>query len=104
MKKTLKKIIAVACVAATMCSVAAMSASALTRHLYGDVNGDDVISMADVLLIQKHSMNLVEFDKYQLIAADVDGDGNVTLRDASMVQKLVAGAIDHLPVGDYFVY
>jgi len=104
MRTKIKRLVASACVVATMCSVSAVGAGALTRRLYGDVNGDGVISMADAVLIQQYGLQLVELDKYQLIAADVDGDGSVTLKDASMVQKLVAGVIDGFPVGDYFVY
>ncbi len=104
MKTKFKKIVAAVCAVATICSVSVVGASALTRRLYGDVNGDGVISMADAQLIQRYSLQLEEFDKYQLIAADVNGDGSVTLKDASMVQQLVAGVIDSFPVGDYFVY
>ena len=104
MKKAIKKFIAVACVAATMSSVAIISASALTRRLYGDVNGDGVISKADSTMIQEYLVGSVELDKYQLIAADVNADGYVNISDATDIQMLLAGAIDEFEAGDYFVY
>lgn len=104
MKKTIKKSIAVICIIAMMCSIAIVSAGALTRRLYGDVNGDGVISNADVTLVQQYGVGLVTLDKYQLIAADVNGDGVVDITDATMISELLYGLIDGFPVGDYFVY
>jgi len=104
MKTKIKKIVAAACVAATICSLSAVGASALTRRLYGDVNGDGVISNADADLILQYSTLMTDLDQYQKIAADVNGDGKVTTLDSLMVRRLVAGCIDSFPVGDYFVY
>lgn len=104
MKKKIKKFIAIVCVATTMCSMAAISSSALTRRLYGDVNGDGVISNADAILTQKYTLGTETFDKYQKIAADVDGDGTVGLADAIVIQKLLAGLITEFPVGECFYY
>lgn len=102
--KKFKKIISLACVAATLCSVGVVSASAYTRRLYGDVNGDGVISNADADLIQNYLVGIGLFDNYQKIAADVDGNGDVTIDDVTMIQKLLAGMIDEFPVGVYFLY
>ncbi len=84
MKKTFKKIISMACITVMMCGLATVEASALTRRLYG--------------------VKAVEFDKYQIIAADVNGDGEVTSADALLVLRLVEGLIDDLPVGSAFLY
>lgn len=104
MKKTFKRLIAAACVAATMCSAAVVGTSALTRRLYGDVNGDGVISNADATMVQQYAVGAIELDTYQKIAADVNGDGNINILDATLIQKLVNGLIDGFEVGDYFVY
>ncbi len=102
-KKTIKKAIAVICIVAT-CSIAIVSTGALTRRLYGDVNGDGIISNADVTLLQQYLVKSATLDKYQLIAANVNGDNYVDVNDATMISKLISGLIDEFPVGDYFVY
>ena len=99
MKKTIKRIIAVICIVATMCGIAMVSTGALTRRLYGDVNGDGIINNADVTLLQQYLAGFQELDEYQLIAADVDGD-----KDATMISFLINGYIDSFPVGEYFLY
>lgn len=104
MKKKFKKIIAVLCVVATMGSIAAVSASALTRRLYGDVNGDGIISNADASLVQKYVAKLVTFDTYQIIAANVDGNDEVNIRDVVMIHSLLDGEISEFPVGEAFLY
>lgn len=104
MKAKFRKTVAAVCIAATICSVSMVSASALTRRLYGDVNGDGVISKADVTLVQQYLAGTVEFDKYQKIAADVNVDGNIDISDTTDIQKLLAGIIDEFEAGNYFAY
>ncbi len=108
MKKTLRRIIAMVCAVMIMCSVAVMSVSAdsrkLTRRLYGDVNGDGVISKADATMIQQYIVELVELDNIQKIAADVTGDGDITVDDATEIQMLLVGLIDEFEVGECFYY
>ncbi len=59
-----------------MCSITVMLVSAdsrnLTRRLYRDVNGDGIISKADVTMIQKAIVREIESDNIQKIAADVN--------------------------------
>lgn len=104
MKNFFKKSIAGLCVAAILCGTSVIDAHALTRRLYGDVNGDDIISIDDATLIQKYLVGLEELDKYQLIAADVDKDGKVTIKDATLIQKLLAGIITEFETGECFYY
>lgn len=104
MKNFFKKSFAGLCITVTLCSMSIVDAHALTRRLYGDVNGDGVISKADVTLIQEYLVGKKDLDKYQLIAADVDGDGEVSLKDASLIQKLLAGLITEFSVGECFYY
>ncbi|MCI8670197.1 MAG: hypothetical protein HFI34_11885 [Lachnospiraceae bacterium] len=104
MKKAFRKIISMACITVMTVSLATVDASALTRRLYGDVNNDGIIDNKDVELIQEYLVDLVELDKYQLIAADVDKDGEVSIMDATLIQKLIEGLIDELPSGNAFLY
>ena len=53
----------------------------------GDVNGDDKVTAADALVIQRYSINLTKLDDEQLAAADVNGDGKVTAKDALVIQR-----------------
>ncbi|MCI8670196.1 MAG: hypothetical protein HFI34_11880 [Lachnospiraceae bacterium] len=104
MKNTFKKIISMACVTVLTTGLATVDASALTRRLYGDINNDGIINQTDVDILQQYMVKLIEFDKYQLIAADVDGDGRVSLNDVITLKRLVDGYIDELPVGTSFLY
>ncbi len=108
MKKTLRKIVAMVCAVMIMCSIAVMSVSAdsrkLTRRLYGDVNGDGIISKADVTITQQYIVDLVELDNIQKIAADVNGDGTINVIDLTDINKLLAGLIDEFEVGECFYY
>ncbi len=72
-----------------------------TIVVYGDANGDGIISTADALDIQKNAINKLELDAAKAEAADVANDGEVTTLDALNVQKYVVGklspVIDSLP-------
>lgn len=104
MKTKFNKIVAAICIVATVSSVSVVGASALTRHLYGDINGDGVISMADANLVQQYLAGIVELDKYQKIAADVNADGVIDIDDVTDIQKLLAGYFDEFEAGKYFAY
>lgn len=105
MKDIFKKTILGLCVAATLSSMFSINAhAALTRRLYGDVNGDGVISKADAEMILQSGVGNTSLDKYQFIAADVNGDGKVNAQDATLILKLLAGTITEFPVGDCFYY
>ena len=59
--------------------------------MYGDVDGDGNVTIADVTLIQQASIELVSFTNLQKQVADVNGDGKVNVLDASCVQRYIAG-------------
>lgn len=104
MKKLFIKWVAGLCIAVTLCSISTVDAHALTRRLYGDVNGDGVISQADAILIQRYIIELETLDNYQLIAADVSGDGVVSLEDAIRILRLLEGSETEFPAGECFYY
>lgn len=60
------------------------------RILVGDVNFDGIISVADATLVQQAAAEMVDFDKYETIAADCNGDGIVSVADATLIQKYAA--------------
>lgn len=58
----------------------------------GDVTDDGYLTNADLILVARHLVNLVEFDAVQLKAADFDGDGDVSNTDlVLMARTLVLG-------------
>ncbi|SDA13419.1 endo-1,4-beta-xylanase [Ruminococcus sp. YE71] len=68
--------------------------------LYGDANCDNVVDMADVLLIMQ---SVQAPDKYTIsdqgkLAADVDGKAGLTADDAAAVQKYLIGTVNKLPL------
>ncbi len=77
--------------------------------LYGDVDGDGTIALADATSILSEFASLAvgnaaTFDADQIVRADVDGDGEVALADATAVLNYFAAAgagMDPDPA-DYF--
>ena len=68
--------------------------------LYGDVNGDNKVSVVDATLIKKYLDNKKVLDDSALESADVDIDGFITNNDAELIQKYIAESISKLP----FIY
>ena len=56
----------------------------------GDINGDGVLDIQDITLLQRHLAEYVTLTESQLIAADVDGDGEVNINDATAMQRILA--------------
>ena len=63
----------------------------VAEPLYGDVNGDGVLTVADSTLIQKYCAEFVTFTEKQMKVADVNKSGKIEIGDATEVQKIVAG-------------
>ena len=55
----------------------------------GDVNGDGLISAADVALILRYDAGKIDLDDAYLEAADWDGDGEVTDMDAKALLRYI---------------
>ena len=66
-------------------------------QIYGDVNDDGTIALADAMLISQYVNNQRTFTQRQIIAADVNMDGSVTSADFDIVFSLVGGNITQLP-------
>lgn len=66
--------------------------------LYGDVNLNGAVSVADSTLIQKYLAHTATLTSEQLVAADVNGDGAVTTKDVTLIQMYVSNLIDSFPV------
>lgn len=60
-------------------------------YLYGDVNKDGKINVADATLIQKYIVGLSSFDETTKILADVNNDGAINVIDTILIQKYIIG-------------
>ena len=54
------------------------------------MNGDGLVSAADAALILRYYAGLIDLSDFQLEAADMDGDGQVTNLDAKIILQNVA--------------
>ena len=55
----------------------------------GDVNGDGVVSLADVTALGDYLVSHTGLNQYQLVAADVNGDGYVSIGDVGALIDLM---------------
>ncbi|HEY3281338.1 MAG TPA: dockerin type I repeat-containing protein [Armatimonadota bacterium] len=53
--------------------------------LKGDVNGDGLVSISDVMLLLRALVGLGELDAVQIAAADADGDGRILANDITRI-------------------
>ena len=58
--------------------------------ILGDSNLDKSVSIKDVTYIQQYIVNLTFFSNRSLLNADVDGNGIVNIKDASLIQRWIA--------------
>lgn len=56
--------------------------------LMGDVDGDEAVTTADALLIQRYVLGVITLEDAQLALADVNGDGSIDFTDALIVLRL----------------
>ena len=68
------------------------------RNVYGDINGDNTLSMLDITEYQRVIASLATMSQKALTLADVDGDGSRNLVDVTLMQKKMAGLISKFPV------
>lgn len=66
--------------------------------LYGDVNGDKVVTINDASLVAQHAGQLITLDNKYFKAADVNGDDVVTINDASLIAQYAGQLINSFPV------
>ena len=59
--------------------------------VWGDVDGDGTITIADATALQKYAMDLpTGTPRFIADVADVNGDGKVSVLDVTCIQKYVA--------------
>lgn len=65
----------------------------IKEPLYGDVNGDGILSVTDSTLIQKYCAEFVKFTDEQIAVADINKSGKIDIADATTIQRIVAGIL-----------
>jgi hypothetical protein len=58
--------------------------------------GNDGVTAADLLFITNHIFNNLLPSPYQWVAADANGDGNITLNDYLRIQRVALGTDQHI--------
>ncbi|HBE14946.1 MAG TPA: hypothetical protein DCY72_01670, partial [Ruminococcaceae bacterium] len=61
--------------------------------IYGDADGDGVVTVKDVTLIQRYLIHTSELGVAEEVC-DVDGDGFITAKDTTFLQRYIT----HLPI------
>jgi len=75
---------------------------ALTSSKHGDRGSS--ISAYDASLILRYVVGMASLTPFQMIAADVSGNGSISALDASYVLRCVVGLIDQFPVVDDWTF
>ncbi len=78
-------------------SVKAIEATAEQPFVWGDVNGDGIVTVSDATAVQRHIAELEEISKDYVKAAYVGGDGTLSVKDATLIQQYAAEIINHFP-------
>ena len=78
----------------------ASSFSAKANRLLGDTDGDGVVAIMDVTLIQRHIIRLITLDEGSLEASDADGSGALEITDATFVQRWLIYVPAPYPIGE----
>ncbi|MFH1441816.1 MAG: dockerin type I repeat-containing protein [Candidatus Omnitrophota bacterium] len=70
----------------------------MAEVVYGYVNGDGQITLADASLVLNYTVKAANFTPEQLTAADVTADKTVSAYDAAYILKMVSHLIKEFPV------
>jgi hypothetical protein len=78
--------------------------TAVIATMYGDVNGDGVVDVRDVVLVEKHVLSVPPgLNPAEQLLADVNGDGVVNVWDVSLIMQYSLGLITEFPMQDLSV-
>ncbi len=62
----------------------------------GDVNNDGAVSIADIVSLQKHIINVQRLDRNALSLSDMNGDGRVNVFDLSILKGMVSNPVSDI--------
>lgn len=81
-----------------MLSITSCTTAGATNRILGDVNGDGVVDIKDVTCIQNHLAYLDIIPQESLSYGMVSGGKELSVNDATLVQKRIAEIISKFPV------
>ena len=68
----------------------AISVTADSGYIFGDVDGNGVVEIADATWLQRHLASIDIPFTINMKTADIDSDGQITLMDATLIQLWLA--------------
>ena len=95
MKKQLLSLLLALLIAATACVTAVGGSTAI---LWGDVDNDGQVLIIDATLIQRHLVDMIRLDENAQKRGKVSGGKELTILDATWIQRFDVGIIDRFPV------
>ena len=62
------------------------------RHIHksGDINGDDMVNVSDVTMLQRYLADMCDLYDEQRAIADTNADGSIDILDATYLQMYLA--------------
>ncbi|QRN84811.1 dockerin type I repeat-containing protein [Clostridia bacterium] len=67
-------------------------------NMYGDVNGDKIIDVVDLISVAKYIAGTYTFSDDQVLVADVNGDAKIDIVDYVLISKYIVGTLPQFPV------
>lgn len=67
----------------------------------GDINRDDWVSVADIVILKNYLLGRYGLNENQSIAADINGDGNIDSFDLAELQDIIIRSSEKLPTGTW---
>ena len=95
----MKRLVSLLLIVCIILSLATVSALALEPkfYKYGDVSGDDAVTVGDATILQRHVAKILTLTSFRTSLADVNDDGEVNVLDATFIQQYVAKIIPEIP-------
>lgn len=59
----------------------------------GDISGDGVITIADLVRVNRHTLNISALSGSKLLAADVNENGSVNIQDLVLINRHILGIV-----------
>jgi hypothetical protein len=60
-----------------------------SQLLPGDVNGDNIVNILDIVIVANYTLGQAEFTEDQIQAADLNGDGTINILDIVQIINIV---------------
>lgn len=62
-----------------------------TISVKGDINGDSIVQIKDLILVQSHILNKKRLTGYSFYAGDINNDGVINIKDLILIQSHILG-------------